>query len=101
MAHRILITMDDLEAAVRLKPDVVGMSGLLTLAFSTMRETITLLRGHQEELGGMPLVVIGGATIDETVAGWVGADHWTNDAMEGVRMCQQLLETRKSIARSE
>jgi methanogenic corrinoid protein MtbC1 len=92
---------DFLEAALRLKPDIIGMSGLLTLAFTSMRETIALLREHQDELDGMPLVVIGGATIDETVARWVGADHWTNDAMEGVRMCQQLLEIKTPIARSE
>jgi methanogenic corrinoid protein MtbC1 len=84
-----------LEAAVRFKPDIVGLSGLLTLAFTSMRETVELLRENAEELGGMPIFVIGGATIDENVAGWVGADHWTNDAMEGVRICQRLLEDRR------
>jgi methanogenic corrinoid protein MtbC1 len=84
-----------LEAACRFKPDIIGMSGLLTLAFTSMQQTIDLLHQHEAELGGMPLVVIGGATIDDHVAGWVGADHWTNDAMEGVRICQRLLETRR------
>ncbi len=86
---------DFLEAAIRSKPDIIGMSGLLTLAFDSMRDTVVLLRRHEQELGGKPLIVIGGSTIDEHVAAWVGADHWTNDAMEGVRICQRLLESRK------
>jgi dimethylamine corrinoid protein len=86
---------DFLEAALRSKPDIIGMSGLLTLAFDSMQETARLLRSRAAELGH-PVIVIGGATIDEHVAGWVGADHWTNDAMEGVRICQRLLEDRRS-----
>jgi methanogenic corrinoid protein MtbC1 len=86
---------DFLEAALRSKPDVIGMSGLLTLAFDSMQETVRLLKSHGEELG-RPVIVIGGATIDEHVAGWVNADHWTNDAMEGVRFCQQALDNRRN-----
>ena len=85
---------DFLEAARRSKPDIIGLSGLLTLAFNSMRETVALIQDHGDELGA-PLVVIGGATIDEHVARYVGADHWTNDAMDGVRLCQRLLESRR------
>jgi 5-methyltetrahydrofolate--homocysteine methyltransferase len=90
---------DFLEAALRSKPDIIGMSGLLTLAFDSMRETVQLLREHGQDLGS-PVIVIGGSTIDEHVAGWVGADHWTNDAMEGVRICQKLLGNKTPIERS-
>jgi methanogenic corrinoid protein MtbC1 len=86
---------DFLEAARRGRPDIVGLSGLLTLAFNSMQETVALIQGNSAELGGVPLIVIGGATIDEHVARYVGADHWTNDAMEGVRLCQRLLESRR------
>jgi methylmalonyl-CoA mutase cobalamin-binding domain/chain len=85
---------DFVEAALRSKPDIIGMSGLLTLAFDSMRETVRLLRARGQDLGS-PIIVIGGSTIDEHVAGWVGADHWTNDAMEGVRICQRLLESKR------
>ena len=85
---------DFVEGARRFKPDIIGMSGLLTLAFDSMQETVRILRSHADEIG-TPLIVIGGSTIDEHVAAWVGADHWTNDAMEGVRICQRLLETRR------
>ena len=85
-----------LEAARRTRPDIVGISGLLTLAFDSMRDTIALIRQDAAELGRMPLFVIGGATIDEHIARYTGADHWTNDAMEGVRICQRMLEATKT-----
>ncbi len=84
-----------LEAAKSFKPDIVGLSGLLSTAFESMRDTVTLFREHGSEWSEHPaVVVIGGGTIDEHVARYVGAGHWTNDAMEGVRICQQLLEDR-------
>ncbi len=86
---------DFVEAARRSRPDIIGLSGLLTLAFTAMKETVTLIHENSAQLGGAPLIVIGGATIDEHVARYVGADHWTNDAMEGVRLCQRLLESRR------
>jgi methanogenic corrinoid protein MtbC1 len=86
---------DFLEAARRGRPDIIGLSGLLTLAFTAMKQTVALLHENSFQLGGTPLIVIGGATLDEHVARYVGADHWTNDAMEGVRLCQRLLESRR------
>jgi methylmalonyl-CoA mutase cobalamin-binding domain/chain len=83
-----------LEAAKASRPDVVGMSGLLSVAFTAMRDTVALLREHAGEFGRMPVLAIGGGTIDEQVARYVGADVWTDDAMEGVRECQRLLEQR-------
>lgn len=91
---------DFVEAARRSRPDIIGLSGLLTLAFESMRGTIALVREDVAELGPTPLFIIGGATIDEHVARYVGADHWTNDAMEGVRICQRLLEERRPTVRA-
>jgi methanogenic corrinoid protein MtbC1 len=83
------------EAARDLNPDIVGLSGLLSLAFTSMRDTLALFRENAREFDPMPLFVIGGGTIDEPVAQYVGADHWTNNAMEGVRFCQRALENRR------
>ena len=84
-----------LEAAGEFKPDIVGLSGLLSVAFTAMHDTVALFRENASEQSGTPLFVIGGGTIDEHVAGYVGADLWTNDAMEGVRLCQSILENRR------
>jgi methylmalonyl-CoA mutase cobalamin-binding domain/chain len=86
---------DFLEAAKRFKPDIVGLSGLLSVAFTAMRDTVALLRAHAADLGRMPVFVIGGGTIDDNVAQYVETDLWTDDAMEGVRQCQRALETRR------
>jgi methanogenic corrinoid protein MtbC1 len=83
-----------LEAATRFRPDIVGMSGLLLVAFTSMQETIALLKEHAAELDPVPVVVIGGGTINDQVARYVGADLWTDDAMAGVRLCQEALEKR-------
>lgn len=85
---------DFFAAAKRFKPDIVGLSGLVSVAFTSMRSTVALFRERAAELEQMPFLVIGGGTIDEHVAHYVDADYWTNDAMEGVRLCQQALENR-------
>jgi methanogenic corrinoid protein MtbC1 len=74
----------------RSRPDVVGLSGLIMAAFESMKETVSLLRDHEVELGYRPPVILGGAIIDGRVCEYCGADSWSTDAMEGVRICQEL-----------
>ncbi len=79
-------------------PDLVGLSGLLTVAYDSMKETIELLR--QGTVPGRPLipVMIGGGMLNEKVCRFVGADFWTTDAMEGVRICQRVIPKAKRNA---
>lgn len=77
------------EEARGFRPDVVGLSGLTSASYSSMQATVTALRDVSAELGKLP-VVIGGVVVDETVARHTGADYWADDAMEGVRICQEL-----------
>jgi methanogenic corrinoid protein MtbC1 len=84
-----------LDAARKFKPDIVGLSGLLVVAFDAMQQTVALLREHAGELANTPLFVIGGGTINEQICRYVGADLWTDDAMEGARRCQEALEGRR------
>jgi len=86
---------DFFDAAQRINPDIVGLSGLLTSAFTSMRETVALFRSRAHELEKTPILIIGGGTIDENIAEYVAPDLWTVDAMEGVRLCEQMLESRK------
>lgn len=78
------------EEATAFSPDVVGLSGLVSSSYQSMRDTIALLRRHGERTGRRLPVIIGGGTMDERVCRYVGADYWTNDAMEGVRICQRI-----------
>ena len=88
-----------LEAVKAASPDIVGMSGLLSAAFTSMRDTVALIKSHADELTRVPVTIVGGGTIDEIAARYIGADHWTTDAMEGVRICQGFMEgIRRSVA---
>ena len=75
----------------RHRPDVVCLSGLIMAAFESMRATVSLLRADEEQLGYRPPVVLGGSVIDGRVCQFAGADSWSTDAMEGVRICQDLV----------
>jgi methylmalonyl-CoA mutase cobalamin-binding domain/chain len=77
--------------AVEIKPDIVGLSGLITASFETMKETITALRSLSKEHRLSFPVIIGGGMIDNQVCQYVGADYWMPDAMAGVRLCEELL----------
>jgi 5-methyltetrahydrofolate--homocysteine methyltransferase len=74
------------EAAMQFKPDVIGLSGFLTLAYEPMKETIAALRAAGLDQVKM---MIGGGQMDAQVARYVGADAFGKDAMEAVRLCGQ------------
>jgi methanogenic corrinoid protein MtbC1 len=78
----------------RSRPDVVCLSGLIMAAFESMKATVRLLRSQEEHLGYQPPIVLGGAIIDGRVCQYAGADSWSTDAMEGVRICQDLVARR-------
>jgi methanogenic corrinoid protein MtbC1 len=83
-----------LEEVGRHRPDVVGLSGLITRAFESMRATVALLRDNEPELGYRPPVVVGGAIIDSRICKYCGADSWSADAIEGVHICERLVASR-------
>jgi methanogenic corrinoid protein MtbC1 len=74
------------------KPHAIGLSGLITAAYPTMRETVIALRAMMAE-DGVSIPILLGGQVDEQVCGFVGADSWSTDAMEGVRLCQRLVDT--------
>ncbi len=73
------------------RPDVVCLSGLIMSAFDNMKKVVTLIRTDEAALGYRPPIVLGGAIIDGRVCEYAGADSWSTDAMEGVRICQDLV----------
>ncbi len=74
------------EAARDFKPDVIGLSGFLTLAYDPMKDTIAAIR---EENVREIKFMIGGGQIDEHVREYTQADAYGNDAMDAVRFCEQ------------
>jgi methanogenic corrinoid protein MtbC1 len=85
--------------AAELKPDIVGMSGLITSSFESMKNTVTVLRATANQHALSFPIVIGGGMIDDQVCRFVGADYWVSDAMSGVRLCQRLMnQTERNSA---
>jgi len=78
--------------AVEVKPDIIGLSGLITASFETMRDTVTTLRTQAKEHKLTFPILIGGGMIDDQIRQYVGADYWMSDAMAGVRLCEELLK---------
>ena len=74
-----------------LRPDVVGLSGLLTTSHAPMREVVQLLRTSVSPDRQPKAIIIGGSTVNEAACRFVGADFWASDAMHGVRLCQQVV----------
>ncbi|HEX9075169.1 MAG TPA: cobalamin-dependent protein [Anaerolineae bacterium] len=77
------------------KPDIIGISALLTSAHGTIRDTVALLRDEAKRAGARFSIVIGGGQIDEQVRLTTGADYYGENAMTGVRLCQRLMTERK------
>jgi len=76
--------------AREVRPQVVALSGLLSIAFDAMRDTVSLLRAELAGEGTLPATLIGGGMVDEKVWRYVGADHWAPDATGGLALCQKL-----------
>lgn len=68
------------------KPDVVGLSGFLTLAFDSMKETIEAIQdaGLRDKLK----IMIGGGQVDEAVRNYTGADAFGTNAIDAVSLCK-------------
>ena len=82
---------DFVARAIAAQPDIVGLSGLLTMSHEAMRDTIADLRREAARLGLTFPILIGGGQLDEMICRYVGADYWSTDAMDGVHICQRLL----------
>ena len=86
------------DAARAERPDIVGLSGLLTSAYDHMRETVAALRRATADWEEPPHLIVGGGQIDEEICRYVGADDWRLDAMDGVHLCQRLMAERRDAS---
>ena len=68
------------------QPQIVGMSGFLTLAFDQMKHTVDAIK--EAGLRDKVKIMIGGAIMDENAAQYVGADAYGADAAAAVRLAQ-------------
>lgn len=85
-----------LKKTEEIKPDIVGLSCLLTSSFEAMGATIKLLRKELGASQACPSIIIGGGIVDEHVCRHVRADGWANDATRGVHLCREIVRRRRS-----
>lgn len=75
------------EAIRDFQPQVVGLSGFLTLAFDAMKETVDAIK--EAGLRDGVKIMIGGGQVTEEVKTYTGADAYGRDAMAGVSLAKQ------------
>lgn len=78
------------EKVKEVKPEIVGMSGVLTLALESMKQTVDALKeaGVRDEVK----VIIGGNPVTKEACEQIGADAFTTNAAEGVKICQSWVQ---------
>lgn len=81
------------ESIKEIKPQIVGLSCLLTVAFESMKKTIDAIK--EAGLRDTVKIIIGGAPVTETVMHYVGADGYTTSAAEGVEICKRWVQNGK------
>ena len=79
------------------KPDIIGMSALLTTTMPYMRVVIDALveAGIRQDL----IVMVGGAPLNEAFAEDIGADAYCRDAAVAVETAKKFMQLRREKAR--
>jgi len=79
------------EKTKEFEPQVVGLSGFLTLAFDSMKKTVEAL--EQAGLRDSIKIMIGGGQIDDEVRKYVRADAYGKDAVAAVNLCREWIKS--------
>ena len=69
---------------------ILGMSGLLTPSFDSMKETVEAIAAAG--LRDKVKIIIGGGVVTELVQRHTGADAHTDDGLEGVHICRRFVD---------
>ncbi|WP_195267609.1 corrinoid protein [Eubacterium sp. 1001713B170207_170306_E7] len=71
------------------KPDIVGMSSLLTTTMMKIDDTIKVI--NDAGIRGDVKIIVGGAPISQEFANDVGADGYSEDASTAVELCDRMM----------
>ena len=83
-----------IEALKRERPDILGMSALLTTTMPYMKVVIDALQEHglRDEF----IVMVGGAPLNEEFGQAIGADAYCRDAATAVEVAKRLVTERRA-----
>lgn len=82
---------DIVEKAIETEAAVIGLSALMTTTMMKMKEVVE----QAKEKGCKAKIIIGGAAITESFASEIGADGYSKDASDCVKLVQRLTEEKK------
>jgi methylmalonyl-CoA mutase cobalamin-binding domain/chain len=85
-----------LEAIEQHKPDILGMSALLTTTMPYMKVVIDTLK--EKGIRNDYIVLVGGAPLNEAFANSIGADAYCRDAAVAVETAKQMMARRQGSA---
>ena len=71
------------------KPDIVGLSALLTNTLPFMKDTIDAI--EEAGLRDQVKVIIGGAPVTQEYADKIGADGYAPEAASAAELCKKLV----------
>ncbi len=73
-----------------IEPDIVALSGFLTLSYDAMRDTVAALvaAGLRDRVK----VMVGGGAVDDRIRAYAGADAFGADAMAAVNLAKTWME---------
>jgi 5-methyltetrahydrofolate--homocysteine methyltransferase len=75
------------------RPQIIGLSALLTTTMLEMGKVIEAVKGSPFEV--KPYVIVGGAPLTEAFAREIGADGYGPDAVSAVEVAMKLLESKR------
>jgi methylmalonyl-CoA mutase cobalamin-binding domain/chain len=84
-----------IEALEREKPDILGMSALLTTTMPYMKVVIDNLK--EKGIRDDYIVMVGGAPLNDDFGKAIGADAYCRDAATAVEVAKQLVKQRRAL----
>ncbi len=85
-----------LEALKEHRPDILGMSALLTTTMPYMKVVIDMMK--EEGIRSEYIVMVGGAPLNEEFGKEIGADAYCRDAATAVETAKRLVAERRATA---
>ncbi len=77
------------DRVAEIKPEVLGLSALLTTTMPEMQKAIAAIQG--KGLRGRVKIMVGGAPVDARFAAKIGADGYGKDAAEAVQLARTFM----------
>ncbi len=78
-----------IKAVKKIKPDIVGLSALLTTTMEEQKNIIRML--EKEGIRNSVKVIVGGAPVNQNWADKINADGYSDNAISAVKLANQLI----------